>query len=136
EKGFKKVTDYDRFLGENSDLPYENTFLFKKDLPNTVADTLFGLSVGETYGPYKDDGYWKYSKVVEESKMPDSVQLKHILISYQGLQTGQNTNRTQAEAEQLADSLLAVVQKDPDKFSELVETYSDDTGTKEKEGDL
>lgn len=136
EKGFKNTTDYDRFLAENSDLSYEDNYSLKGDLPADFAEALFALKEGEIYGPYKDNGYWKYSKLVAEKQMPDSVKLKHILISYEGLPTGQGTERTSAEAKQLADSLVGVLKNAPNKFNGLVTQYSDDTGTKDKEGDL
>lgn len=136
EKGFKNTTDYEQFLSENSDLPFEDSFLFKDDLPKTVADSLFSLQTGAAFGPYKDNGFWKYSKLIEEHKMADSVELKHILISYQGLQTGQNTSRTAAQAEQLADSILKVVKKEPKKFADLAMEFSDDTSSKVEGGEL
>jgi peptidyl-prolyl cis-trans isomerase D len=36
----------------NSDVPYDSTYIAKKDLPAVDADLLFNLSPGEVYGPY------------------------------------------------------------------------------------
>ena len=58
--------------------------MFKKDLPTTSADSLFNLSTGDTYGPYKEAGFIKLSRIVADTKLPDSVKARHILIPFEG----------------------------------------------------
>lgn len=135
-KGFKNATDYADFLAENSDIPFQDIYHFKSELPTEYADSLFSLDENEVLGPYKDDGYWKYSKLLDKKQMADSVKLKHILISYEGSQAGQNTDRTEEEAEQLADSLLNVVNKDTTAFKDLAKEFSDDPSSKTEGGNL
>lgn len=135
-KGFKNTEDYQEYLAENSDLSFEDSYQFKKDLPKEYADTLFSLDKGEGFGPYKQDGYWKYSKVIDEKQMPDSVKVKHILITYEGAQTGLDVDRTRAEAEQLADSVLNLVKDNKKNFGEYVEDFTDDVNTIEEGGEL
>ncbi len=134
-KGFRNVTDYESYLAQYSDIPYNNVYQFKSDLSKKYADSLFDLHKGQILGPYKDDGYWKYSKLVDQRQMPDSVKVEQILISYKGLQTGQGLERTRAEAEVLADSLLKVIKGNHSKFAELAKKYSNDPTSKEKGGE-
>src|SRR5699024_6421351 len=124
------------YLSEHSDLPYEDYYHFKKDLPQAYADTLFSLKKGEGFGPYKDDGYWKYSKLVDERETPDSVKVKHILIAHQNVQGGEDLDRTKEEAQQIADSLLNIIKDDSDKFSELAAENSDDQSSGQNGGEL
>lgn len=133
-EGFKNTEDYESYLTEHSDLSFDGDYVFKSDLPIQYADTLFKLSKGESFGPYQEDGYWKYTKVADQRQMADSVKLKHILISYKGLPTGQNSERSEAEAEQLADSLTKVVQQDKSKFADLAKEYSDDPSSAKEGG--
>lgn len=135
-KGFSNTTDYGDYLAEYSDLPYEDFYRFKKDLPKPYADTLANLSKGDMFGPYEEAGYWKYTKIADTKQIPDSVNVKHILISYSGVQSGMDVDRTHAEAEQLADSILGMAKKDTDKFADLANEYSEDPGSAEKGGDL
>lgn len=135
-KGFRTVSDYPEYFSEYSDLPYNNHYLFKKDLPSMHADTLVNLEKGDLFGPYKEDGYWKYTKMADRKEMPDSVDVKHILISYSGLQSGVDVDRTRAEAEQLADSLLSEINSDKDIFEELAMEYSDDQNTAADGGEI
>lgn len=135
-KGFKNVTDYQEYLSEYSDLPYNDHYSFKKDLPSLHADTLANLNTGDVFGPYKEDGYWKYTKMADRKEMPDSVDVKHILISYSGLQSAMDVDRTRAEAEQLADSLLSEIEADKEVFEDLAMEYSDDQNTAQEGGEI
>ncbi len=135
-KGFKNVEDYEEYLSEFSDLSYEDFFLFKKDLPSAHADTLSNLEVGDIYGPYKEDNYWKYSKITEAKEIPDSVKVKHILISYSGLPNGMDIDRTRDEAEELADSILTEIKGDKDLFADLASEYSEHPETANNGGEI
>ncbi|MUP47343.1 peptidylprolyl isomerase [Gramella sp. BOM4] len=134
--GFDNADDYNDFVANNSDLPFDGRFKFRNDLTGANAETIFNLEEGETFGPYEENGYWKLSKVIETKNIPDSVKASHILISYEGTQLGAGSGRTKAEAEALADSLAGVVRNNKDKFAELASEYSADTSNKEEGGDL
>jgi peptidyl-prolyl cis-trans isomerase C len=64
---------------------------------------------------------------------PGSIRASHILISYAGV-PGTTATRTKAEAQQLAEGLLARIQAG-ESFEELAQAYSD-CPTAEKQGDL
>ncbi|WP_298526540.1 peptidylprolyl isomerase [uncultured Christiangramia sp.] len=134
--GFDSTDNYADFIANNSDLPYQNIFRFRNDLKGENAEQIFNLNEGESFGPYKENGFWKLSKVVETKNIPDSVKASHILISYTGSQLGAAGNRSKAEAEALADSLAGVVRSDSDKFAALASEFSADTSNKEQAGDL
>ncbi|GAA0711424.1 peptidylprolyl isomerase [Aquimarina litoralis] len=136
--GLKKAENIEEFINvdQSSALKYNDRFLFKKDLPSTVADTLYNVPVGEVYGPYKDGKYIKISKVIANKQLHDSLKASHILISWKGLGTAGDTERTKEEAKTLADSLLAVVKTDKAKFLALAKDFSADNSNKDKGGDL
>ncbi len=134
--GFGSTSDYESFVNENSDEKYSDKFVFKSDLPKEHADALFNLSEGETYGPYKDNGSYKISRLVATKQIPDSSKARHILIAFQGSPIGQNITRSKEEAKALADSLASVVKSSKDKFASLASEYSADTSNKEEAGEL
>ena len=134
--GFGDVVDYESFVNENSDIRYVDQFLFKNQLNPANAEALFDLELGETFGPYKENGAWKISRVVGVEQIPDSARARHILVPFQGSPVGQGITRTKAEAEQLADSLAAVVREDEAEFAELALEFSADASNKEDAGNL
>jgi len=134
--GFSNTKDYEEYVNANSDVPYFDSWMFKSQLPPTVADTLINLNEGDIYGPFKVDNAFYLTKVLETKRMPDSADSKHILIRYAGTMRAPETiTRTKEEAQKLADSLLGVVKKDKTKFAELASEFSDD-GSSQNGGNL
>ncbi len=123
------INNYVSYIGESEE-NYSDTFVKKSALPTAVADTLMNLNVGGVYGPYKDNGMMKLTKVVEETTIPDSAKVRHILIAHLGAtRVTADVTRTEIEAKTLADSVLAVVKADRSKFPELVTALSSDQGS-------
>ena len=134
--GLRETKDVENFINTYSDVKYNDNFVSKNTLPATVQDSIFKLGVGQCYGPYKDNGMFKISKVVAEKTIPDSVKVRHILIPFVGAQSAQpDVTQTEAEAKKTADSVLAVVKANKSKFPELVTALSSDLGSVEKGGE-
>ncbi|PJB11777.1 MAG: peptidylprolyl isomerase [Flavobacteriales bacterium CG_4_9_14_3_um_filter_40_17] len=135
-KGLKNTTEISEFLAANSDLPYENTFVTKNQLPSNVADSILATPEGKIFGPYRDGAFFKATKVVAATVQPDSVKASHILVSYQGLQSAGLDALPKSEAKILVDSLLTVIKSNQIKFTELAPKYSIDQSNRDKGGDL
>lgn len=134
--GFKNATNTAAFVNQNSDIPFQDRFIFRDQLNSAFADEIFNLEDGELYGPYKDAGYWKVSKLVEARQMADSAKASHVMVAWEGLPTAGEVTRTKEAAKALADSLAGVVRNDKSKFAALALQFSDDVATKETAGDL
>ena len=134
--GFAADTNHVAFLNRRSDFPFNDNWLFKDRMPESIADTIFALNVGEVYGPYELGDYYNVAKVVDSREMADSAKAKHILIRFDAENATPNFNRTQEEAGQLADSILTAVRSNRSKFSDLAAEFSDDANNKDNGGDL
>jgi peptidylprolyl isomerase/peptidyl-prolyl cis-trans isomerase D len=136
--GLKNTADYKDFLAENSaDLNLDLGYKFNASINQSVANEIFSGNKGDVFGPYKDQGFFKISKITEISKMPDSVRASHILIPFIGSQrAAQDVTRTKEQANKLADSILKVVQRRGSKFAALAKDFSSDKGSGAKGGDL
>lgn len=133
--GFLNTTNNESFVNNNSDIKFDKRFVFKSALSSEVADSIFKLDVGQVHGPYKDNGYFKVSKVVAVKQIPDSAKVRHILIPFIGSQSaGPEVKQTEADAKATADSLLAIIKGDRSKFPELVTSFSSDQGSVQNEG--
>jgi len=133
--GFKDASNLAEFVGQNSDLPYDTTYVSKQQLPTEAADALFNLPTGEIYGPYINNKHYCLSKMIGR-KANDKVKASHILISWEGIDRVQKKEkRTKEEAKAKAESLLAQAKANPSSFMMLALTNSDDSSAQQG-GDL
>jgi peptidylprolyl isomerase/peptidyl-prolyl cis-trans isomerase D len=133
--GLKNATHYEAFLNDNkSDLSLDNGYKYKSQLPADIAEAIFNANVGEVVGPYKNNGYYKISKVVETLELPDSVKSSHIIIPYAGA-TRSTSLKSKEEAKKTADSVFALVKNNKDKFNQVADEINSD-GTKGNGGDI
>ena len=136
--GFKSAVDIQEFNAENeSDIEFDSNFYTETNLISSIKDTLFNAPLNEVFGPYKENGFYKISKVFEVKSLPDSVKASHILIPFRGSSAAdQSVIQDEATAEKLADSILSVVELDKSKFEELALELSIDKVSGAKGGDL
>ncbi|MEH6535158.1 MAG: SurA N-terminal domain-containing protein [Psychroserpens sp.] len=131
-----KAEDVQNYLGlAESDENYTDSFVKKTALSATFADTLFNLNVGDVYGPYKDNGVIKLTKMVAARQIPDSAKVRHILIPHIGANRAPADAQTEADARKTADSVLKIVRANRSKFPEFVTALSSDEGSIENGGE-
>jgi peptidylprolyl isomerase/peptidyl-prolyl cis-trans isomerase D len=134
--GFKNAGNIEEFVNANSDIPYQDRFVFKDQLNGEFTNEILNLQPGEVYGPYREGGFWKVTKMVDRRTMSDSAKASHIMIGWQGLQTTPTATRAKEEAKALADSLAGAVRKDKTKFADLAGQFSADQASQVQGGDL
>jgi peptidyl-prolyl cis-trans isomerase D len=133
--GFRTAKNVAEFVNSNSDVPYDSTYIAKKDLPAVDAEQLYNLAPGQVYGPYVFGNYYCISKSMGK-KLGVNAKASHILISYEGTTVpNQKESRTKEEAKAKAESILAQVNANPDSFLMLAFQNSDDSSAQQG-GDL
>lgn len=132
--GFRNTSNVVEFVNNNSDIKYDSTYVSKKDLPAEHAEALFNLAPGQVYGPYTFGQYYCITRSLGK-KAGIKARASHILISYKGA-AGPGGTRTKEEAKAKADDLLKQAQANPANFTMLAFTNSEDTGSKQRGGDL
>jgi parvulin-like peptidyl-prolyl isomerase len=136
EIGFKDTKDNEAFLAEHSAIKFNNAFLLKSALPATIADTIYKMDIGDVYGPYKEAGFYKATKLIAIKQIPDSAKVRHILIPFVGAtRVDPSETRTDAQAKKTADSIYNVLKRNRSKFKSLLDLSSDKVSN-EKGGEI
>ena len=123
-ENFQNTKSDSAFIALNSDLPYNAQYFSQAQLPAGIKDQAASASIGQSFGPYKEQSLYVVSKILDK-KPSDSTLSRHILVSYKGNQAAGTATRTKEEAKKLADSINAVVKADPSKFTEFLKYSAD-----------
>ena len=115
-------------VSANSEIDVDGKYYSKDKLQSIAKDSLFSKPVKAVVGPYFEGGFIKISKIVNHKSMPDSVRASHILISVKQGEDSSIANRR-------VDSIWNAIKKGA-KFSDMAARFSQDPGSKVKNGDL
>ena len=127
---FDTTKNMSDFIRSNSDLAFYDSYVSKKNIKVPQKDSILKNPVGSIYGPYVDGGSYVLAKIMDMKEWPDTVKVRHILISTE--QQGQEV-REDSTAKKLADSIQLAV-KNGANFDSLCAKYSDDPSSKDKGG--
>jgi peptidyl-prolyl cis-trans isomerase D len=107
------------------------TLYYSKDLlPEALVDAIDTLSVGNTYGPYLDNGVYSSVKLVDRKVIPDSVEARLIF-----RQAPSTSPALVESAKDYIDSLRTLLRTGAQEFDSLAINNSQD-GTAAQGGDL
>lgn len=121
---FKNTTDIAGFLQANR-AKFDTTYVAKTSLPAVAADSIFGLSIGRIYGPYRDGDAFKVTRMINR-KNNGNVKASHILFAYEGAtRANPEVKRTKEEAEAEAQKILVEAKKSDADFAALARENSD-----------
>jgi peptidyl-prolyl cis-trans isomerase D len=134
-EGFRMTKNIIDFVDRYSEIPFDSVYRPRGEYNNEYADILFGLDVGEVFGPYRDGRFFKISRLLDR-KENASLRASHILIAFEGATRAPATlTRAKEEARREANRLLRLARRGNDNFEELAREYSDGP-TKNRGGDL
>ncbi|MEK9851431.1 MAG: peptidylprolyl isomerase [Flavobacteriaceae bacterium] len=134
-QGFKTAENIVDFVDRYSEIPFDSIYRPRGEFNNEYADILFGLEVGEVFGPYRDGNYFKISRLLDR-KEEASLRASHILIAFEGATKAPSTvTRSKAEAQREANRVLRLARRNGADFEGLAREYSDGP-TKTRGGDL
>ena len=125
---FAAAPDPVQFINLSADSRYIGFYTPLKDVPENLKDFVKKEDLKSVYGPYTEDGFYKIARLIGVADRPDSVHVRHILLT-------PNQNRTLAVVKQQADSLIKLI-KSGTPFEALAMANSDDQGSAQLGGDL
>lgn len=125
---FITAPDPVQFINLTADTRHIGFFTSLKDVPDNLKDFVKKEDKKEIFGPYIENGSYKIARVLDVADRPDSVHVRHILLS-------PNSRRTSEETKTQADSLIRLI-KSGSSFEAFAKTMSDDKGSAQIGGDL
>ncbi|MCH1433058.1 MAG: SurA N-terminal domain-containing protein, partial [Flavobacteriaceae bacterium] len=67
-EGFKMTKNIIDFVDRYSEIPFDSVYRPRGEYNNEYADILFGLDVGEVFGPYRDGRFFKISRLLDRKE--------------------------------------------------------------------
>jgi peptidyl-prolyl cis-trans isomerase D len=128
KEDFTTAPDPVEFINLSSDSRYVGFYSPLSSVPENLKDWVKKEDLKSVFGPYIENGSYKLAKLIAVGDRPDSVHVRHILLS-----TGKT--RTLDAAKQMADSLMRLI-KSGTPFETLAMANSDDQGSAKIGGDL
>jgi peptidyl-prolyl cis-trans isomerase D len=126
---YDTTKDVQAFIARNgSESPYYDNYLSKSQIQVPSKDSIFKLSKGQVFGPYKDGSSFTIAKMIDEKTMPDSAKVRHILVATTDAKTGQPILEDSV-AKKRIDSIKTLVDRGQN-FDSLAAKLSDDEGSK------
>jgi peptidyl-prolyl cis-trans isomerase D len=117
-----------QFLNTTADSRHVGLYIPLGNVPENLKDFVKKEDRTAIFGPYIEDGSYKIAKVLAVADRPDSVHVRHILLS-------PNNKRSLEASRHEADSLLKLI-KSGTSFEALAQANSDDQGSAKIGGDL
>jgi peptidyl-prolyl cis-trans isomerase D len=116
------------YINLSADSRYVGFFIPLSSVPEKLKDFVKKEELKNVFGPYVEDGSYKVARLIAVGDRPDSVHVRHILLS-----TGKT--RSPEAAKRQADSLIKLI-KSGTSFEALAMANSDDQGSAKIGGDL
>lgn len=128
----EKPSDDSVFAKLYSETPFDNVFYEKDKLVSPMKDSFFLQKERTVVGPYLDGKYYKLAKISARKMISDSVHVRDIRFSFQGI-TSQDAANVKF---MLIDSIFKQIDSLKGNFAAFAAAYSDDEASKMKGGDL
>jgi len=125
---FAAAADPVQFINLTADTRYVGFFSPLTDVPENLREFARKEDLTSIYGPYSEDGSYKMAKLIAVANRPDSVKVRHILLS-------PNATKSLEAVKLQADSLIRLI-KSGTPFEILALTNSEDQGSAQLGGDL
>ena len=125
---FATSQDPVQFINLSADTRYVGFFTPISSVPENLKEFAKKEDLSAVFGPYIEDGSYKVAKLIAVANRPDSVHVRHILLS-------PNQTRTLEVVKQQADSLIKLI-KAGTPFEAVALANSDDKGSSQLGGDL
>jgi peptidyl-prolyl cis-trans isomerase D len=129
KEDFGHSTEPVQFINITSDVRHTDFFYPFGNVPDTLKDFVRKEDLNSVFGPYLENGSYKIARLLAVEERPDSVHVRHILMS-------PNQFMPLEGVRHIADSLAQVLRGNRASFNEFAMMFSEDSGSAQIGGDL
>jgi peptidyl-prolyl cis-trans isomerase D len=129
KEDFSRSTEPVQFINITSDVRHIDFFYPLSSVPEALVDFVKQENLNNIFGPYLENGSFKIARLLAVEERPDSVRVRHILMS-------PNQFMPLEGVRHIADSLAQVLRSRRASFDEFAMMYSEDYGSAQIGGDL
>lgn len=122
------------FVNAESDRSYDSTYVKASSFRAPLDEQIAAASAGTMVAPQVVGNEWMMAKVLNSAVRPDSLRASVVYILNE--KAGGGVTRSNDQAKQLADSVLALVNGNKMSFEQAVSQFSDDSQKEETKGDM
>ena len=122
------------FVNSESDRSYDSTYVKASTFKAPLDEQIAAASAGTLLAPQIVGNEWMMAKVMGSAVRPDSLRASVVYVLNSN--AGGNITRSDEQAKQLADSVLALVNSKKMTFEQAVEQFSDDPQKNDTKGDM
>jgi len=127
---FAQAENDTAFVERNQGL-FPGAYQKASQLSPALQGVIEGLEVGEVYGPYFEQDFFRAVKVMDKMTLPDSVRARHILLRV----NPQDPSSLPASQNRI-DSIKTAIESGTTTFAAMNDQYNDDVVAQEEGGDL
>lgn len=127
-EGFSNVKDYSEFIDIYSEVAWDSIYKTKQELSSDFSDILYGLNVGQVFGPYQDGNYYKISRMIDKKRDGNLNKVLLADVAIEIIPSNESSNENFRKASQVefdANNGLSLNQSDASLQINTFESFED-----------
>ena len=127
-EGFSSVKDYSEFIDIYSEVEWDSIYKTKQELSSDFSDILYGLNVGQVFGPYQDGNYYKITRMLDKKREGNLNKVLLADVAIEIIPSNESSNENFRKASQVefdANNGLSLNQSDEGLQINTFESFED-----------
>jgi peptidyl-prolyl cis-trans isomerase D len=127
-EGFSSVKDYSEFIDIYSEVAWDSIYKTKQELSSDFSDILYGLNVGQVFGPYQDGNFYKITRMIDKKRDGNLNKVLLADVAIEIIPSNESSNENFRKASQVefdANNGLSLNQSDSSLQVNTFESFED-----------
>ena len=127
-EGFSSVKDYSEFIDIYSEVAWDSIYKTKQELSSDFSDILYGLNVGQVFGPYQDGNFYKITRMIDKKRDGNLNKVLLADVAIEIIPSNESSNENFRKASQVefdANNGLSLNQSDASLQISTFESFED-----------